>query len=164
MCQYLADEPEEIGVAVYAEFAMNKFYKKLYEHIENVQESGFKIPWNNTNNIATNGPFKFMCYEHLTNPLTREDQAKEMVQWFFPGGLPPIPANNFTVGAPYELSPLLLSKQNEYKGKHSTSRNKEIRQRLRQLVERFDSERYHGAIARANRFHDTLCNTTNGTA
>lgn len=125
LCQYLLEESEEDGVRVYVEWAFNLWYSKLlaardlYDKVKGAPRTT-----------------KFVCFEGLTNPSIRQTKQQEVIDWLYPYQPPP----QFQALAS-------LTEQDEYKGSHATSKDPQLRSRLRKLVQLYDRKLLNGSIA-----------------
>jgi hypothetical protein len=127
ICQYLVDETRENGMAVYIAAALHKKYLGLQQYYDQARERELRDGYART---------KFICFEAAEDPAQQETVFRTMTDWLFPGG------HSYE----YPVRKALPSNQT-YQGSHSTSREPQLRQSLRDLVRKLDHEIFHGYLA-----------------
>lgn len=121
LCQYLAEESEEDGMRAYVDFSLSDLYKGLLPHYELVTK---------TDRQRT----LFVCFADLEDNKTAT--YLEIMNFLYPGG------HSFTK---------LPNGARENDGSHGTSRDEELRQRLRSIIENVDRENFQGMGAQGTR-------------
>jgi len=85
LCHYLAEESEETGIRVFAEYVVRKFYFRVVQIWTAVQR--LEDPYHRKT--------LFLCFEDLSNPETKQNEIQKIMSWLYPGGqydgLPPLP-------------------------------------------------------------------------
>mmetsp|Transcript_22858 Transcript_22858/g.50773 ORF Transcript_22858/g.50773 Transcript_22858/m.50773 type:complete len:348 (+) Transcript_22858:136-1179(+) len=123
LCQYLADESEEVGVKVYMDWAFEVYYSKVLRHYEFTQSS----PERKHKTI-------FLCFEKLTGNRTElREFLWETYDLFFPGG---------------GMRVMIKPKQSGYAGGHATDQDPELRSRLQALIENYDQQYFNSMAAK----------------
>jgi hypothetical protein len=122
LCQYLAEESEEVGLQVYASWAMACFMYPLLEFRHRRLDMEQQRGWNRT---------IFVCYEQLMSSTGFASAIPFLHQWFFPH--------------PAHLM-LILPHPKKYQGAHATNPDTTIRSRLYATLSRIDWELFHGTI------------------
>lgn len=124
LCEYLAQENEKDGMAVYIATGLNSWYLPLNEYFEEEKRREDRDGFPKS---------KFFCYEDASDPERKEGVFNDMIDWLFPSG------HNFTYSAAQSNA--------TYVGGHSTSHDTTLRDSLRNLVERLDEEVFQHALA-----------------
>ena len=118
LCQYLADENEEVGVKVYMDWAFKVYYSKVLRHYDFTQSS----PERRHKTI-------FLCFEKLTGNRTElREFLWKAYDLFFPGG---------------GMRIMMKARQAEYTGGHATDQDPELRSRLQALIEKYDQQYFN---------------------
>lgn len=125
ICQYLADESREMGMRVYMDVALSKWYSQILPYYQRVQKR-------NTEMKHT----KFLCFEQLTQSNQTEELFLESMDWFFPGG------------HTYNTTPMAVQDmESTYKVAHATNSPSSVKHRLRNLVQHLDEKIFHGTYS-----------------
>lgn len=123
LCQYLTEEPEEVGMRVYTAWAMSSFMIPLREFRQNRQELERRHRWNRT---------VFLCYDKFMTPLTAFQTVSEnVIPWLFPN----------------QKTQHHNARPPQYLEGHATNQDPMLRSRLHELIARIDEEIYGGTIS-----------------
>lgn len=138
LCEYLAQEPERIGLRVYMDFSLNKFYPNALRYWKSVhkQESPCRT--------------LFICLEEIPDPSYCPDVFYRSMQWLYPGEGP---GKNLSGLLQLPAQQPRLAKGHATQGENSAA----MRQRLRTLVRQFDQTRLNNQLAVLERLYK--CNT-----
>ena len=125
ICQYLLDEKKEMGMRVYMDVALTRWYFQIIPY------------WSRLQQLATGSDrIKFICYEDLTNTTLTQSIFEESMDFLFPGG------HDYVM--PLSLEELTY---NQKQSGHSTTRNSKKRERILKLVARLDKTIFNGTFA-----------------
>lgn len=139
LCEYLDQEPERIGLRVYMDFSLNKFYPNALRY------------WKSVHKQDSPCHTLFICLEEILDPSYYPDVFHRSMQWLYP-----------SEGPGKNLSSLLqlpsvkqtwLAKGHATQGETSAA----MRQRLRTLVRQIDQTRLNNQLAVLERLYN--CNT-----
>ena len=122
LCRYLNEESEEVGLKVYAAWAMNSFMNPLLDFRRRRQAAEDQRGWNHT---------IFLCYENILD--MEPSSATNLYSWFFPNRTLKFkmrPAQ-FEMGRVLDLDPVLWNQ-------------------LRDKVSKIDVDFYNGMIAKGS--------------
>lgn len=139
LCEYLAQEPERIGLRVYLDFSLNKFYPNALRY------------WRSVHKQESLCRTLFICLEEVPNPSFYPDVFQRSMEWLYPGE---VPGKNLSglLKLP-STQQLRLAKGHATLGDTSAA----TRQRLRTLVRQFDRTRLNNQLAVLERLYK--CNT-----
>ena len=127
ICRYLADESELHGMRVWIEFVTRVYYRPMVQILQQVQkreDSGHRKTL-------------FVCYEDLYYPERRAATLGRILEWFYPGQQQDQQPNSL---------PITSGVFQEYNGNHATTKDPELRNRLRALAELLDRDVFDGVI------------------
>ena len=118
LCEFLVQEPEEVGVRAYVDYSISHLYQGI-------------LPYHELATNMTDGAKKslFLCYDGFASPDTQQKFTETAFDWLYPGG---------------HTFPLPPKTSKVYSGGHSTGKNNDERLRLKSLVARFDDELFEG--------------------
>ncbi|KAG7372033.1 hypothetical protein IV203_018176 [Nitzschia inconspicua] len=135
-CEYLQDQPEEIGMAVLMDFALSRWYKGVVAYYEKAQERDQSTQQQRS---------LFLCFEDLVDPFQQEGFFYQMVAFLFPGGN----ASEWKLPGPIQASiqQQKVSRTGKYEGGHATTHDTALRTRLRALAERLDRDLFGNVVA-----------------
>lgn len=123
LCQYLREEPTEMGIRVYIDFALSKYYNGIMDYWDERQQ---RLDEGHEPQI------KLVCFEDLSDPSKQVAVWHEMMDWMYPGGH----SYQFPLPPPEE----------EYDGNHATDHDPELRTQLRSVVEQLDRDVFEGTL------------------
>jgi len=127
LCRYLADESEQDGLRVYADFALSAFYYGLMPYWKIVQERH-----------AQEGKQRTMlvCFDELSDPSTKINSYFKVVNWLYPNR-----ANSSF------HPPSSIVTHSAYSGGHATDHDPRLRSRLIEILGRLDCELFDNLLA-----------------
>lgn len=135
LCNYLQDESEEVGLRVYMEFALHKWYRHVQTARQLAQQSR-----------AGSNRTIFVCYEQLvSSPSTRERTMRQILDWLFPGHDQNYVGEAFT--GHLISSTDYNSESVDYMGGHATNHDPRLRQHLRNIIQLLDENVFASEIA-----------------
>jgi hypothetical protein len=134
-CQYLQDEPMEIGMPVLMDFALSRWYKGVVPYYEKAkardQQTGRQRSL-------------FLCFEDLVNPYQQEDLFHQMATFLFPS----TNASEWTLPGAIQASiAQQKASHGQYEGGHATNHDAALRQTLRQFAEQLDRDVFGNVVA-----------------
>jgi hypothetical protein len=129
LCQYLIDEPEEMGLQVYIAWAMDMYMYPLLDFQRRRQEQEIQNGRNRT---------RYVCFEQFTHPDTKSDVFHDMAHWIFPDR-----NVTFTMWS-------ALPHTEKRRADHASDQNPELRGRMQEMIRKLDAKVFGGAINNGN--------------
>jgi len=126
ICELLRDENEEVGMRVYADWALSYLYNQLVPYWEEIVKREHETGVHKT---------IFACFELLSDYDLKQDIWQLLTGFFYPGG--------HNLKFPYEQV-YKASKDNH--AAHSSSHDPELRARLRSILDDLDARLFNYKI------------------
>jgi hypothetical protein len=162
-CTYLQEESEENGIKMIIDFGLSRWYKGVVPYYNKVMKQ--QQQQQRLDDSVENNKTLFLCFEDLVDPFQQEDLFYNIMTFLFPGN------NNATTAAanttttmttakrtaPWKLPGYIkasLEKQKRsnqtYNGSHASDHDPQLRQRLLQLVQKYDEQTFNYTIFKSN--------------
>jgi len=150
LCQYLADESEEVGMRVYVEWIFHRSYRSFLDRFalsRQVQQANERV--------------LVVRYEDLASsvPCRQQEVVQRMLNFFFNGTVHQHfhdKVSQKAVSRELDSSTTTASQLEEvetpYRGGHSTSHDPVLRDRLKAIIRKLDQDHYDGEISWMNSF------------
>jgi len=141
VCQYVADEPLEIGMRVYVDVALSKWYGGLRRYHEMSQQQLLKDGIQRT---------MFVCFEDFTDPLQQQQIYDRTMSFLFPTRASDdgVTSRNNETLSHFKIPEPTPFEGAYYSEGHSVNRDPKERAQLRNLVERLDRDFFNNDVSK----------------
>jgi len=140
ICHYMAKSSEKDGLRVYLDWVFHVHYRTilsrfaLAQDIEPIRERT-----------------RVVCYEDLVSHEKGQEAARGIVSFLLNNGAAGrgniVADSRGLVGAAVPADEPKSQTKEQYRGGHATSQDKDLREKLKKLIEELDAEHYDGDIA-----------------
>ena len=144
LCSYLNEESEQDGMRAYVDFSLNNLYRGLLPHKQLVEQVEGGLAEKKT---------LFVCFRDLENPATRQSEYEKVWKWLYPNPNAVERTRIRDLGLEADREKIKGGSEtlDTGSGGHGTSRDVELRKRLRALIEKYDLEYFKGIGAETTR-------------